>query len=205
MVIEVIGDETKTQAVSFMGNLVASIFVSLDNIMVADNEDMSWVIEHFDPEMGNDQGAEVMNSMQAIFLGRTTQQQMINVWPNVTEEQSPGADAMNQTPKFVFSRTLDKATWGKYDNASVLREIEPEGIERMKKESADAIVIFGSASIVQQMTDLGLIDEYVLWVHPVILGSGKPLFKHNKRTDLRLVKSKTYASGAVMLRLQRNP
>src|SRR6266536_3518365 len=101
-----------------MGNLVASIFVSLDNIMVADNEDMGWVIENFDPEMGNDQGAEVMNSMQAIFLGRTTQQQMINVWPNMTEEQSPGADAMNNTPKFVFSRTLDKATWGKYDNAS---------------------------------------------------------------------------------------
>ncbi len=186
-----------------MGNLVASIFVSLDNITVADNEDMSWVIDNFDPEMGNDQGAEVMNSMQAIFLGRTTQQQMINVWPNVTEEQSPGADAMNHTPKFVFSRTLDKATWGKYDNASVMKEIEPERIERMKKESSDPIVIFGSASIVQQMTDLGLIDEYVLWVHPVILGSGKLLFKANKRRNLKLVKSKAYGSGVVMLRLRK--
>lgn len=147
-------------------------------------------------------GVEVMNSMQAIFLGRTTHGQMIQVWPNQTEEQSPGADAMNHTPKFVFSKTLDKATWGKYDNARVLAEIDPTQIREMKKESPEKIVIFGSASIVQQMTDLGLIDEYVLWVHPVILGSGKPLFKNNRRTNLKLVKSKSYNSGTTPLRLE---
>ena len=84
-----------------------------------------------------------------------------------------------------------------------MKEIEPERIERMKKESSDPIVIFGSASIVQQMTDLGLIDEYVLWVHPVILGSGKLLFKDNRRRNLKLVKSTAYGSGVVMLRLRK--
>ena len=64
-------------------------------------------------------------------------------------------------------------------------------------------MIFGRASIVQPMTDLGLIDEYVLWVHPVILGSGKLLFKANKRRNLKLVKSKAYGSGVVMLRLRK--
>jgi len=185
-----------------VGKLVASIFVSLDNIMVSDNEDMSWVLENFDPEMGSDMGAEVMNSMQAIFIGRKTHEGMIQVWPNVTEDQSPGADAMNHTPKFVFSRTLDNASWGRYDNATVVKEIDPARIQRMKQESPERIVIFGSASIVQQMTDLGLIDEYLLWVHPVILGSGKPLFKNNKRTDLKLVRSKAYGSGVTALTLQ---
>jgi dihydrofolate reductase len=88
-----------------MGKLVASIFVSLDNIMVSENEDMSWVIDNFDPEMGNDMG-EFMGSMQAILLGHTTYDIMVKHWPGVTGVEDPGADEMNRTPKIVFSKTL---------------------------------------------------------------------------------------------------
>jgi dihydrofolate reductase len=159
-----------------MGKLVASIFVSLDNIMVGENEDMSWVIDNFDPEMGSDMG-EVMGSMQAILLGRTTYDIMVKHWPGVTGVEDPGADEMNHTPKIVFSKMLQKAEWGKYANASVVKEIVPAEIERMKKQSDKKMVIMGSASLVQQLTHLDLIDEYILWLHPVILGRGKPLFK----------------------------
>jgi dihydrofolate reductase len=188
-----------------MGDIVASTFVTIDNLMVGDNEDMSWVLDNFDPAMGQDMGAEVMSSMQAILIGRTTYQIMAAHWPNVTEAEAPGADQMNHTPKFVFSRTLEKAEWGSYDNATIVKEIVPDDIKHMKQQAPEKLVIMGSASLVQQFTALGLIDQYVLWLHPVILGQGKPLFKNiNDRHNLRLVNAKTYQNGVTALTLRPN-
>jgi len=187
-----------------MGQLIASLFVSIDNMMVAKNEDMSWVLGDFDPEMGADMDAEVMRSMQAILLGHTTYDIMAQHWPKMTEAESPGADLMNGTPKLVFSRTLEKAEWGSYGNATVVKEVVPAEIQRMKSQSDGSMVIMGSASLVQRFTNLRLVDEYVLWLHPVILGDGaKPLFKDIKdRHDLRVAKTKTYGNGVVLLKLQ---
>jgi dihydrofolate reductase len=188
-----------------VGKLITSTFVSIDNMMVGPNEDMSWVLDNFDPEMGADQDAEAMGSMAAILIGRTTYEIMIQHWPKVTEAESPGADGMNHTPKLVFSRSLEKADWGTYGNATVVPEIDPAEIERRKREADGDLVVMGSASLVQQLTSLGLIDEYVLWVHPVILGEGaKPLFKGvGGRHNLSVLKTKTYKSGAMLIRLRR--
>ncbi len=184
-----------------MGKLMTSTFVSLDNIMVAANEDMSWVIDDFDMEMGQDMGG-VMASMQAILLGRTTYEIMVKHWPAVTGAEDPGADEMNLTPKVVFSTTLEKAGWGKYDNASVYKEINPAQIEQLKVQSEKPLVIMGSASIVQQLTHLGLIDEFILWLHPVILGRGTPLFWNiEDRQKLQLISAKTYKNGVMKLNL----
>jgi dihydrofolate reductase len=131
-----------------MGQLIASLFVSIDNMMVAKNEDMSWVLGDFDPEMGADMDAEVMRSMQAILLGHTTYDIMAQHWPKMTEAESPGADLMNGTPKLVFSRTLEKAEWGSYGNATVVKEVVPAEIQRMKSQSDGSMVIMGSASLV---------------------------------------------------------
>ena len=171
--------------------------------MVGENEDLSWVTDNFDVEgMGKDMG-EVMASMQGILLGRVTYEIMTYHWPNMTEAESPGADQMNNTPKFVFSKTLEKGAWGKYDNATVVKEINPDEMQKMKQESDKNLVIFGSASIVQQFTNLGLIDQYKLWLHPVILGKGKPLFKDIKdRHYLELIKAKPYKNGVIGLTLQ---
>jgi dihydrofolate reductase len=186
-----------------MGKVVASVFVTLDNLMVGENEDMSWVLDNFGADMGNDMD-EVMGSMQAILLGRVTYDIMANSWPSRTEAEDPGADHMNHTPKIVFSKTLEQAPWGEWGNATVVRSILPEEIQHMKGRSDQNLVIMGSASIVQQFTNLGLIDEYRLWLFPVVLGRGKPLFKDiNDRHDLRLVEAKTYESGAMALTLQR--
>ena len=188
-----------------MGKLITSTFVSLDNMMVAENEDMSWVIDNFDMEMGQDMSAEVMASMQAILLGRTTYEIMVKHWPTVTGAEDPGADEMNLTPKIVFSTTLGKAEWGKYNNATVYKEIKPAQIEQLKKQSGKPLVLMGSASIVQQLTALGLIDEYVLWLHPVILGRGTPLFSNiADRQKLQLISAKTYKNGVMKLNLAPN-
>ncbi len=187
-----------------MGKLIASIFVSLDNLMVGENEDMSWVVGDFNPEMGKDMDTDVMASLEAILLGRITYEIMAKYWPTArVEDEGPGVDEMNLTPKIVFSRTLQKADWGKFDNATVLKAIVPAEIERLKQQSNKPLVLMGSASIFQQFTRLGLIDEFVLWLHPVILGRGKPLFKDiNPKQDLKLIKTRVYQNGVMNLILQ---
>jgi dihydrofolate reductase len=130
---------------------------------------------------------------------------MAGHWPTRTEAEDPGADQMNATPKIVFSKKLVKAGWGKWDNAKVVKEIVPDEIRRLKQQSDKSLVIMGSASIVQQFTSLGLIDVYRLWLHPVVLGRGKTLFKDIKgRHDLRLIQAKTYKNGVIALTLQAN-
>jgi dihydrofolate reductase len=187
-----------------MGKVIASLFVSLDNLMVGENEDMSWVIGDFDAEMANDMDADVTASMQTILLGRITYEIMAKYWPGASvADEGPGVDEMNLTPKIVFSKKLQKAEWGKFDNATVHNEIVPAEIERLKKQSDKPLVLMGSASIVQQFARLGLTDEYALWLHPVILGRGKPLFTEiNPRQDLRLIKSRVYKNGVMKLILQ---
>ena len=90
-----------------------------------------------------------------------------------------------------------------WNNSTVVREIAPAEIEKLKQEPGKDIIIYGSASIVQALTNLGLIDEYQLLVHPFVLGAGKPLFANiEQRVNLKLVDSKTHPSGVVVLYYQ---
>jgi dihydrofolate reductase len=100
--------------------------------------------------------------------------------------------------KIVFSHALKSVEW---KNSLLLKEINPEEIIKMKQEPGKNILVIGSASIVQQLTNLGLIDEYHLLLHPVVLGSGKPLFKDiGQKHDLKLLEAKPLSNGVVMLR-----
>lgn len=184
-----------------MRKVIASEFVAIDAFMVGPNEDMSWVTDNFDVEgMGKDIG-DLMSSVDTILLGRVTYEIMANFWPTATMKDDPGADQMNNTHKIVFSKTLKNAPWGKWNNARVVKDNITEEIQKLKQQPGKDMVIYGSASIVQTFTSLGLIDEYWLWVHPVVLGSGKPLFKNTSdRTNLKLLESKTFSSGIVLLR-----
>ncbi|MEX2540234.1 MAG: dihydrofolate reductase family protein, partial [Trueperaceae bacterium] len=100
----------------------------------------------------------------------------------------------NAMKKVVFSKSLEKADW---EGTTILRDIVPDEIQKLKAESERGIRLDGSISIVQQLTRLGLIDEYRLMVHPVVLGSGKPLFK--ERVDLELIGSEQFGTGVMVL------
>ncbi|MGA2766477.1 MAG: dihydrofolate reductase family protein [Spirochaetia bacterium] len=185
-----------------MRKLIASTFLSLDGFTVGQNEDMGWVMNNFNEEMGKYAG-DLMSSMDAILLGRVTYQIMINFWPANTEATAPGADKMNNTPKVVFSRTLDKADWGKYKNARVVKDNVAQEIAKLKQQPGKNMVIYGSANLVQGLTRLGLIDEYQILVHPILLGAGKPLFAGlSQPVNLKLTKSETYKNGVVVLYYQ---
>ena len=182
-----------------MRRIVASEFLSADGYVVGPNEDMGWVTNNFSEEMGKYAG-DLMDSMDTILLGRVTYQIMAGAWPNWTEAQSPGAKKMNNTPKVVLSRTLEKAPWGKYEPATIIKDNVEQRVRELKQKPGKNIVIYGSANAVQNLTRFGLVDEYQLLVHPVLLGDGKPLFgRMERRFDLKLLLAQTLGNGVSLL------
>ena len=182
-----------------MSKVVVSMFLSLDGLVVGPKEEMDWVISNLDIEgMGAD-----MSKLQAnagtFLLGRQTYQIMAGAWPNQTEETSPGADVMNNTPKLVASNTLRETPWGEYANATLLRGDALQQIRKLKENPGKDIVTFGSPKLVQNLAEAGLVDLFHIWLHPTLLGNGKPFFRGEKRLNLRLVKSKAYKNGVVRL------
>jgi dihydrofolate reductase len=107
---------------------------------------------------------------------------------------------MNSAPKFVFSRTLDKATW---NNTTLLKGDLATEIRKLKKNSGEDLVILGSGSIVSQLSQEGLVDEYQVVVNPVVLGEGRTMFDGvNGKPRLKLIKTRAFGNGNVLLRYE---
>jgi dihydrofolate reductase len=185
-----------------MRKIIVTMWISLDGFIAGPNEAMDWVL--VDDQMGKYEDSMVSNA-DTLLLGRVTYDSFAGAWPYVPDnpEASEGekqyARIVNALQKVVFSKSLEKAEW---HNSKLLRAINSAEIEKLKQEPGKDIVIYGSASIVQQLTNLGLIDEYQLLVHPIVLGSGKHLFKDVSKTNLKLVETKTFSSGVVLLTYQ---
>jgi dihydrofolate reductase len=166
---------------------------------------MEWIGAIYDDAMAKYE-SDLVSTADTLILGRVTYESFAGSWPHVPDNPSASegekeyARKLNRMRKVVFSRSLGKVEW---NNSTLFREIVPAEITKLKQEPGQDIVIYGSASVVSELTNLGLIDEYQLLVHPVVLGSGKPLFKDiRKKVDLKLVKTKTHPSGIVVLYYQ---
>ena len=188
-----------------MRKVIVTMWVTLDGFIAGPDGEMNWISDFFDEDMGKYE-FDLVSTADTLLLGRVTYQSFAGAWPNVPENPSVSegekeyARKLNAMRKIVFSRTLEKVEW---NNSSLAKEVIPEAIENMKQEPGKDMVIYGSASIVQAFTNLGLIDEYQLLVHPVVLGSGKPLFKNIKdKVNLKLVETKSFNSGVVGLYYQ---
>jgi dihydrofolate reductase len=189
-----------------MRKIVVTMWVTLDGFIAGPNQEMDWVM--VDEAMGNYEG-NLVSTADTLLLGRVTYESFAGAWPKVPENPAASegekeyARQLNAMRKIVFSKTLEKAEW---NNSRVLKEVVPEDITLLKQEPGRDMLIYGSASIVRTLTNLGLIDEYQLLVHPVMLGSGKPLFDDIKqRVKLKLVQTKTFPSGVVGLYYQPEP
>lgn len=188
-----------------MRKIIVTMWMTLDGFIAGPSGEMDWIGAIYDEAMGNYE-YDLVSAADTLLLGRTTYESFAGSWPKVPDNPnaSPGevayAHKLNAMRKVVFSKTLETADW---HNSTLLRDIVPEEIERLKQEPGKDIVIYGSASVVQALTNLGLIDEYQLLIHPDILGDGKPLFKNIKdRVHLKLVNTKTHPSGVVVLYYQ---
>jgi dihydrofolate reductase len=159
--------------------------------------------------------AEAMSRESGVFvLGRATYEIFVAYWPQaVPYDEGDALDvaegkedpriirALDELPKLVFSRTLGGSDW---NNTRVVGDGLEDEIRRLKQQPGKAINIQGSASIVQALGRADLIDEYRLYVHPVLLGAGKPLFAPgHDRQDLELASSKPYANGVVAATYRR--
>jgi dihydrofolate reductase len=182
-----------------MRNVVVSMQVSLDGFIARPNGELDWHL--VDAEV-NEYARDLLNSLDTLVFGRVTYQLMADYWPTATTNdpvEARIAERLNTLPKVVFSRTLKKVGW---NNSILARGGIDEEILKMKQQSGRDIGIGGS-SIVSALAPLGLIDEYRILVVPVVLGSGKPLFKDiTESINLKLGKTRTFGSGLVLLDYQ---
>jgi dihydrofolate reductase len=184
--------------------VIASEFVSLDGVM----EDPSWTFQFSSEEQERFKFDELAAS-DALLLGRVTYKGFAAAWPNMMEqyrgprraELGEYADMMNGYPKFVVSTTLEEPL--EWNNSSLTKENVAEEVSRLKQQPGKDVLIFGSGDLVNTLMQHDLIDEYRLMVFPVVVGSGKRLFRDGSDTKaLRLVETKTFSSGVVVLSYQ---
>jgi dihydrofolate reductase len=177
-----------------MRKIIVSNYVSLDGFFAGPNGEIDWFV--WDEETA-EYSKELAASIDAILFGRVTYELMASYWPAANAEDPVITEYMNHSPKIVFSRTLEKADW---KNTRLVKEINKEEILDIKKQPGKDMVIYGSGSIVSTFTQMGLIDDYRIFVNPVVLGSGKPMFKGlNERLKLGLLGTKTFHCGVVLL------
>ncbi|WP_231184808.1 dihydrofolate reductase family protein [Haladaptatus sp. DYF46] len=200
---------SETNADEATGKLVVGTFVTLDGVMQAPGapdedrdggfEQGGWSVNYWDEQMGqimDDQMAET----DALLLGRKTYEIFSAHWPNVNDD--PTAEKLNNMPKYVASRTLDGVEW---NNSSLLTGDIAEAVAELKNDRGDTIVVQGSQNLIQSLLAHRLIDEFWLWIFPVVAGDGKRLFGDGTipaALDLRTVE--TSSTGVQMLRYERS-
>ena len=190
-----------------MRRLVVSEFLSLDGVMQAPgdpNEDRSggfdhggWQLAYFDDAFGDFVMGGFANA-GAFLLGRLTYDNFAAFWPNQPADD-PVAGPMNATPKYVVSTTLSEPLL--WQNSTLIRDDVAGAIRRLKADDGKDIQVIGSGELVQTLIREGLVDEYQLMVHPIVLGSGKRLFRDGLDLNrFELVDSSATTKGVLLLR-----
>lgn len=192
-----------------MRDLAVLTFVTLDGVMQAPSmpgEDTSggfarggWAVPYWDGVMRQVQ-AEAMAQPYDMLFGRGTYDLFASHWPNA--ENSPVADKMNRARKYVVTSDPDGLHW---NNSSAISGELLEELSRLKQMEGPLLQVHGSWQLIQFLIAHGLIDEFRLWVVPVVVGSGKRLFQEPDRpTTLHLAKTAACANGAVMCVYRQN-
>ena len=180
-------------------------FLSLDGVMQAPGspeEDTEggfrhggWQRPYFDDVLGGT-AAEGMGATDAYLFGRKTYEKMAAYWPTVPDDD-PYARHLNRTPKYVASTTLKDLEWR---NSSLIEGDVADEVAQLKQQPGGNIAVLGSGQLVQTLIGYELVDEYFLAVFPILLGSGKRLFREaDEPRRLSLVDSRTTSTGGVIL------
>jgi dihydrofolate reductase len=187
-----------------MRKLTVSEFVSLDGVMQAPggaDEDTDggfrhggWQRGYFDDVAGERIGAS-MAQTGAFLLGRRTYEIFASYWPTQSDDD-PFAKIVNGLPKYVASTTLgEPLAW---QNSTLLQGDVAKAVAELKEGEGGNVVVLGSGGLVQTLYENDLVDEYALMIHPIVLGSGKKLFREVPRKPLKLADSVTTSTGVVM-------
>jgi dihydrofolate reductase len=185
-----------------MRKVIFAMNVSLDGFIEGTNGDLSWSVP--DEELHRH-----FNDFDAMidlhFCGRLLYENMAAFWPTADEDPAAPdyvieyARIWKLMPKIVFSKSLDKVGW----NSRLVREVNADEVKNLKEQPGKYMSVAG-AGIASTFMQLGLIDEYWLHIHPVIIGAGKPMFRLLRdRINLQLIETRTFGSGVVLLKYQR--
>ena len=181
-----------------MRKIVVSNWVSTDGFFAGPNGEIDWIVQ--DP--GVNQATHELMNPDTLLAGRVSYQEFESFWPNVAKDpNSPKemrkiADEMNEMTKIVFSRTLKEVTW---ENSKLFHGDLIEEVRKLKRRKGADIAIFGSGTLVQQLANEGLVDEYLFAITPVVLGAGRSLFTDVEKLNLELFETKDFKSGNVLL------
>jgi dihydrofolate reductase len=191
-----------------MSKLIVFNSLTLDGVMQAParpDEDVrgdfpygGWATPYSDPEMGK-AAAESGATAGGLLLGRRTYEDFYQVWPNRTD--NPYTEVLNNSQKYVASRTLKEPL--PWMNSTLLKGTVPEAVAALKAQQDKDLVILGSGELIQTLMQHQLIDQYVLLIHPLLLGTGQRLFREGSTySTLRLVDTKTTPKGVVIATYQ---
>ncbi|MFJ8006504.1 dihydrofolate reductase family protein [Streptomyces fagopyri] len=187
-----------------MRRIVLMMSVSLDGYVEGPNREIDW--HRVDEELHRHFNEEI-SRFGALLDGRVTHELMAAYWP--TADQDPAstpteaefAGIWRDIPKIVYSRTLERADW----NTTLVRDVVPEEVRALKEQPGGDLGL-GGAGLAASFLRHGLVDEFRIYVHPVLIGSGKPLFERTDAlTDLRLAETRAFGNGVVLLRYERDP
>jgi dihydrofolate reductase len=188
-----------------MSKIVVFELVTLDGVMQAPGradedrrggfEHGGWATPYADPVMGKAAG-ESMATTGAMLFGRRTYEDFYSVWPKRTDG-NPFTEVLNNTPKYVASTTLKEPL--PWVNSTLLMGDAKDAVARLREKPGKNIVVLGSGELVRSLLENNLVDELVLQIHPLVLGSGRRLFADNgSGAALRLVDTKTTTTGVVI-------
>ena len=184
-----------------MRKIVLMMSVSLDGFIEGPNRELDW--QSVDDEL-HSHFNEQLSGMGAFLDGRVMYELMAGFWPTADTDPSSTAPMIEfariwrDMPKIVYSRTLERADW----NTTVVRDVDPEEVRRLKAEPGGDLAL-GGADLAAAFMRHDLIDEYRLYVHPIVIGAGKPLFPSDAEFSLRLAETRTFGNGVVLLCYRR--
>ncbi|GAA1636903.1 dihydrofolate reductase family protein [Georgenia ruanii] len=185
-----------------MRQVILHMGISLDGYIEGPNREIDWHV--VDDELHQHMN-DSLRPMGAFLHGRVVYELMEDFWP--TADADPAAPDIirefagiwREKPKYVYSRTLQEAGW----NSTIVRDVVPEQVAALKAEPGGDLVL-GGADLAAAFLRHDLIDEFRTYVHPVLIGRGKPLFADaGARLPLRLVETRTFGNGVVLLRHRR--
>lgn len=185
-----------------MRKIVLMMSVSLDGFFEGPDRQLDW---HMVDDELHRHFNEQLRAMGAFLDGRVTYELMAEFWPTAdadpasTGPMAEFAGIWRDMPKIVFSRTLDRADW----NTTIVRDVVVEEILALKAQPGGDLAL-GGADLAATFLRYDLIDEYRIYVHPVLIGQGRPLFPASEaETALRLTETRAFGNGVVLLRYQR--
>ena len=182
-----------------MRKLKLQMQITIDGFVAGSNDEMDWVVFDWDDDLKN-YVDEITKPVDCIILGRKLAQGFIPSWTSrIADPETADAFAnkMVNTPKIVFSKTLENIQW---QNTQLVKGNSVQEINQLKRQPGKDIIAYGGGSFVSFLIMEGLIDEYNLFVNPVALGKGMTIFKDlEDKLNLTLVKSKPFDCGIVLL------